>query len=133
MPVQIGDTEYEMPNKEAVALSEGIHRTYDLLGKPKDTETEAGWKMIDNLVGVWYNFYPWELKAWKKELETQLGGERTVHEALKANGGYIPISFPTRLYKMLEIFLPDLKITDRKFIKKFAGRYPIFKMTNFQI
>lgn len=121
---------YEIPSDEAVAITEGCERVYKALGRPIDCSTESGWKMIDNLVGVWYHFYPWELEAWRKELKTQLGAERSVAEALKVNGGYIPISFPTRLYKMIETYLPEQKITDRKFIRKFAGRYPIFKMTN---
>jgi len=131
--MQTDDVAYEMASKEAAAITSGVERIYKLLGRPTDTSTNSGWKMIDNLVGVWYNFYPQELADWKKELATQLGEERSVHDALKANGGYIPISFPTRLYKMLETYLPDLKMQDRDFIKKFAGRYPIFKFTNAQL
>jgi len=130
MPIQVGTDEFEIPSKEAVAITEGLERVADRLGRPIDASTESGWKMIDNLVGVWYNFYPWELKAWKKELAIQLGTERTVHEALKASGGHIPISFPTRLYKMIETYMPQVRFQDKAFIKKFAGRYPIFKFTN---
>lgn len=125
--------DYEIPSNEAIALTDGLERIANVLGRPTDASTNAGWKMIDNLVGVWYRFYPWELQAWEKELKIQLGSERSVHEALKASGGYIPISLPTRLYKMITTYLPDLKVTDKDFIHKFAGRYPIFKFTNAKI
>ncbi len=131
--IKVNGLDFEIASREAAAIVEGCERVYNALGKPTDTSTDSGWKMVDNLVGVWYRFYPWEIEDWKKELSIQLGGERSVHDALRANGGYIPISFPTRLYKMLDTYLPEQKITDRKFIKKFAGRYPIFKFTNYKI
>lgn len=133
MPIRVGNEEYDIPSKEATAIAEGVERAYNMLGRPTDTKGETGWKMMDNLVGVWFNFYPWELKAWEKELSLQLGNERSVGEALKAHGGYIPISFPTRLYKMIETYLPDVKVTERVFIRKFATRYPIFKFTKHKI
>ena len=121
-----------VPSKTAVALVEAIEQVYNRLGQPKDCSTEVGWKMCDELVELWYTFYPWELKAWRKEALDELELERSVKESNDA-GGYFPIAYPTRLYQMLETYLPDQKLQDKSFIRKMVQRHPIFKKTNYAI
>lgn len=122
--------EYEMPSKASVAVVSALERIYKILGEPKDASNEMGWKMIDNIMDGWASLYPQEVTTWKEELKDELSAERTIHEANKANGGYFPISYPLRLYKMLEMYLPDQKLHDMTFIKKMTTRYPILKTTN---
>lgn len=126
-----------IPSKAALALTEAMERIYNTLGKPtycmkEGDNSDVGWKMCDELVELWYTFYPWELKAWKSELIDELDAERSVRASIDA-GGYFPISYPTRLAKMLETYLPDQKLQDKTFIKKMVKRHPVFKMTNFKI
>ena len=121
-----------VPSKYATALAEGAERIYSLLGKPTDCSTDSGWKMCDELVEMWYKHYPWELDAWKEELKDELDIERSVKDSVKG-GGYFPISYPTRLYQMLETYLPDQRLHDRGFIRKMVRRHPVFKRTNFKI
>lgn len=132
MKVKVRGEEYFVPSKTAVALTEGIERIYRRLGFPTDCSTETGWKMCDELVQLWYSFYPWELTAWKEEQLDELANERTVKESLRG-GGYFPISYPTRLYKMFETYLPDQKLNDMRFVRKMVKRHPIFKKTRHQI
>ena len=118
-----------IPSKTALALTEAIERIYERLGRPTDCTTEAGWKMADELVQLWYTFYPWELVAWKKEALDELELERTPREA--GDMGYFPISYPTRLYNMFSTYLPDQKLQDRRFIHKMIIRHPVFKRSNY--
>lgn len=122
-----------IPSKLSAALTQGIEQIYDRLGKPTDASNEVGWKMVDELVKLWYTYYPWELKAWKESVLDDLELERDVHTAIKENGGYFPISYPTRLYKMLDTYLPNQKLHDRSFIKKMVLRHPVFKTTNYKV
>lgn len=121
-----------VPSKTALALTEAIERIYNMLGRPTDCSTDSGWKMCDELVQLWYTFYPWELEAWRKEQLDELEVERSVKASNDA-GGYFPISYPTRLYNMLDTYLPDQKLQDMKFIRKMVQRHPIFKKTNYAI
>lgn len=118
-----------VPTKLATALTEAIEQIYSKFGKPTDCSTEVGWKMCDELVRLWYRHFPWEVEAWKKETLDELDVERTPYEA--GDYGYFPISYPTRLYKMLDTYLPDQKLQDRDFIAKMLTRHPIFKRSNY--
>lgn len=121
-----------VPSKTALALTEAMEQIYNRLGQPKDCSTEVGWKMCDELVQLWYTFYPWELKAWKQEALDDLELERSVKQSNDA-GGYFPIAYPTRLHNMLQAYLPNQKLQDMKFIRKMVQRHPIFKKTRYTI
>jgi len=133
MRAVINNVAYDVASKEAAALTEGLIRTHEALGNPTDITTPSGWKMVDAIMGVWINFYPHEVRAWKKELEIQLGTERTVHDAVSSDGGYFPLSYPTRVFRMLTNFFPDAKLGEMEFLKQLVGRYPMLKMTNYKL
>lgn len=53
---------------------------------------------------MWKKYYPHELSEWIKQLDYDLTVERTVREAVKNDGGYFPISYPTRLWSLLRFY-----------------------------
>ena len=124
------DMDVLVVSKEAAALAKGLENVSKKLGDPKDCSTNTGWVMMDNIVQIWMKAWPWEVNDWIKQLADDLGAERTVHQAVKANGGYFPISYPTRLYKLIKAMLPDQKLNDYDFIKGMTSRYPFLKTTN---
>jgi hypothetical protein len=133
MKATVNGVEYEQVDKKSAAILAGLERSYKVLGEPQDASNETGWKMIDVLFRCWQLQYPLEVEDWKERLANELDGERTAREAVKASGGYFPISYPTRFHRMLEMYLPNQKLQDRSFIRKMVARYPILKSTNLKV
>lgn len=125
-------TEFEMQQvaPEALMVVKVLEKTHEKLGSPTDATNETGWRMVDAIIHVWKKLFPRELDDWNHELQNELVVERTVRQALKANGGYFPVSYPTRVYRMLEYFLPNQKLHDWDFMRKLVTRYPFLKTTN---
>lgn len=124
---------FEIASDETRLSAEFIERVWRKAGQPRTLDAEVSWKVVDVIMQVWGGLYPWELEAWKKNLQDEQSLERTVHEANKQNGGYFPISYPTRLLQMLRLKFPNEHYTDHKLILKFVKRYPILKRTKYNI
>lgn len=125
--------EYEAVTKDGAAITKALIMIWERLGKPDDCSTSAGWAVMDNIVQVWTRCFPQEVADFHEGLKNELASERTAHEAVQANGGYIPITFPFRIYHMIKALLPAVDVRDKKFIKQFASRYPQFKSTNYRL
>lgn len=124
---------YEVPSNDSILLTEYLHKVWEKTGKPNRLETESAWKVMDALFKVWSTFYPHELSDWIDDLKEEQYYERSVHEANKANGGYFPIAYPTRLYNLIRVYFKDDQLADRKLIKKFIARYPVLKRTKYSL
>jgi hypothetical protein len=100
----------------------------DKLGNPQDCSTEAGWKLIDAIVLFWEANYPQEVNDWRHDRKIDLENERDKHVHL-----YNPVTYPTRLFKLLKIFFPYMSLSDRNFYTKLVKRQALFKSTNYKI
>jgi hypothetical protein len=132
MKVTTGGVTYEQSSKETAAYVKGLMLVWERLGKPYDCSTNTGWVLLDNIVQVWMKAWPNEVGEWKKEKLTQLQTERSIAASVKA-GGYFPMSWPTRLYRLVHTLLPRQKLNSDEFIHLFLQRYPLFKMTNYKV
>lgn len=124
---------FDPVSRAGAAYTRGLVLIWEKLGKPEDCSTNSGWVMLDNIVEVWMKAWPQEVRDWVKQLKHDLTVERTVHEAVKANGGYFPVSYPTRLYQMIRTLLPLQKLNDKKFMRQLISRYPFLSSTNLKI
>lgn len=88
---------------------------------------------MDNIMQVWERCWPQEKDDWISQIKGELSVERSVQEAIKADGGYFPMSYPTRLYELIKAMMPAQKMNDRWFIKGMVERYPFLKTTNYKI
>jgi len=121
--------QYEEASKLNAMVTKGLLDVHDKLGNPSDCSVNTGWVMMDNIMQIWKKFYPGEVEDWKKDVIVSLDTERTIAASVK-EGGYFPMSYPTRLYKLIKTLLPDQKLNDDNFIKDITGRYPFLKVTN---
>lgn len=131
--INVRGVEYEIATEENRLAVEFLHKVWVKAGKPDRLGTESSWKVVDAIMNMWAALYPHEVEAWVQDLKDEQSAERTVHEAVSANGGYFPISYPTRIYNMFKVYFPDEQFADRKLIKKIISRYPAFKVTNYKI
>lgn len=126
-------TQYEAVSKDGAAAVKGLMSVREKLGNPTDCSNNVGWVMLDNIVQVWQKYWPWEMKDWVERLKVELDTERTIKDAIKAEGGYFPVSYPTRLYKMIHALLPEQKLNDKEFLRGLVSRYPFLQSTNAKI
>lgn len=131
--IDINGQLYSIPPAEALLSTEYLHKVFIAAGKPTKLEGESAWRMVDAIMGVWFALYPWEVDEWTKRLKEDQSAERSIADANKANGGYFPISYPTRLLMMIKIYFRNERFADHDLIKKFVKRYPILKRTRFNI
>lgn len=131
--ITINNETFEIASEETRIASEYIHKVWLAAGKPTALINESAWKVMDALIQVWGGCYPHELEAWKQNLVDEQSVERTPHEANKTNGGYFPISYPTRLFDLIKVYFKHDQLADRALIKKFIQRYPILKRTKYKI
>ena len=130
--MDIDGVQYEAASKTSAALVKGLIDIREKLGNPEDCSVNTGWVMLDNIMQVWFKYYPTEVKEWKKEILDSLDTERSIAASVSA-GGYFPMSWPTRLYRMVKALLPKQKLNDDDFIHQLVGRYPILKTTNYKV
>lgn len=132
MRVTSNGIDYEPASKIATAYMLGLVRVREKLGNPTDCSTNTGWVLIDNIMQVWDKAFPYEKADWIKEINTELKFERTMRASVKA-GGYFPMSYPMRLYRMIHTLLPGQKLNDKKFIHLLLQRYQFLKTTNYKV
>ncbi len=125
--------EYETVSSLTYTLAKGLMKVWEKLGRPDDITSATGMLVVDNIVQVWMKYYPEEVSEWCDRLKNELKLERTVHQAVKQEGGYFPVSYPERLYHMLHTMFPKAKLGDKKFFRAFINRYPLFKSTNYAV
>lgn len=134
--IRIENEDYEVVSDEARMLTVHLVDLFKRLGLPKDLTvndmTPVAWKFIERIVVLWKQFFPYEYYDWIEGMKNELKYERPIKLAIKS-GGYVPISYPMRLYRLLGVFFPSLKLQDKKFIKKFLRIVPEFKNTNYRI
>lgn len=128
--------EYERVPEEARVLTSYLFTLYEKLGIPSTITAEeltpACWKFIDQIFLAWKVGFPQEYEEWIGEVKNELEHERTIQDAIKS-GGYTPIAYPVRIYNLLKVFFPLVKINDKNFIKYVTKIIPDLKHTKYKL
>ena len=112
-------------------LVEGLDGIYIKLGRPPwDINSLISWNMLGQIIQVWMKMYPEEFKDWWHDVELELAIERPLRESTK-KGFKKSIGFPPRLFTMIKLYFPEIKVQNRKFIKKCIKRFPMLHNSNF--
>ena len=131
--IQVGEEFYDFVPEEHRLAVEFIYKTWVKAGRPRRLEGEVAWKVMDSIFQIWGALNPQELADFKQDVQEDQSMERSVSEANSRDGGYIPISYPPRLFQMIKVFFPDEKLQDHDLILKFVRRYPLLKRTRFNL
>jgi hypothetical protein len=131
--IKVGEDYFDfVPDEHRLAV-EFIHKIWVTAGRPRRLETEGAWKVMDSLFQIWGAMFPDELLDFKQTLQDEQSAERSVYEANKNDGGYIPIAYPLRLLQFIQVYFKDEKLQDHDLILKFVKRYPMLKRTKFNL
>lgn len=122
---------YEEASKPSAAVTKGLLTVSEKLGNPTDCSVNTGWLMLDAIMEIWTKFYPQEKEDWIKQLKHDLTVERSASQA--KGFGYFPVSYPTRLFRLIKTMLPDQKMNDKDFLKGLIARYPFLSTSNYKL
>ena len=131
--IQVGEELYDFVPDEHRLATEYVHKVWVSAGRPNRLEGEAAWKVMDGLFQIWGAMFPEELNEFKRDLQEDQAAERSVSEANRRDGGYVPISYPVRLMQFIKVYFPQEKLQDHDLILKFVHRYPLLKRTKHTI
>jgi hypothetical protein len=123
---------YELASKEAATLAKALDTISNKLGNPTDCSTEAGWKVLDQCVAVWYKFFPQEVKDWIHDKKIDLANERSLSKHVDGFGVNM-MAYPPSLFQLLRVMLPNQSLKDKDFLHKLLISHPILKATNYSI
>jgi hypothetical protein len=121
-------SEYETVPDATLVSVEYLLRVSKRLGDPKEVDSKAGWRLMDELVRVWGALNPEERDDFLAKNKEDRKWAVSPKQAVKENRGIFTISWPKKLYSLVKVFFPKERLADRKFIRKFAKRYPQFKV-----
>ena len=111
-------------------LVEGLDNIYMKFGKPPwDNKSLVSWNMLGQIIQVWMKMYPQEFEDWMKDVKLELAIERPLKDSVK--GGFKKsIGFPPRLFSMVKLYFPKIKVTNKKFIRKCIKTFPMLHNSN---
>lgn len=126
------DEEIIIPTQFQAAIAKGLDTMSTKLGNPPDCSTEAGWKVLDYCVGVWYKFFPQEVKDYIHDKKIDLSIERDISDHV-TGFGINTLTYPPTLFQLLRTMLPQQNLKDKKFIHKLLISHPILKATKYSV
>jgi len=124
--------EYRQKVKEDYIV-EGLDTIFIRLGRPEaEVKSLVFWKMLGQIIQVWMKSFPQEFKDWMHDLQVDLAVERSLKDTVKSTAGFKKsIAFPIRLFKMIKLYFPTLKVQDKKFVKKCIKTFPMLHNSNY--
>lgn len=126
MPDNFDLSNYELPPKEAVMITEYFMRVWEKLGRPSDPLTRTGQAMVDAVILAYEKTYPNEWHQWLENRKEYQDNELTLHEQLQT--GRSLASYPVFIYNSLKRLFPNTDFSDRDFVFKFIKLYPAFRV-----
>ena len=122
--------DYDVISSEAVGVSKVLPEVYKQLGYPKSPMSSSGERMMEVLVSAWQDLYPVDARAWFEERKKYQETEMSISQQVSKQTGRSLASYPLPLYKMMKLFFPTFKFSDRKTVIKFVKKYPMFRFAN---
>lgn len=125
--VMLNLEEYEQIDPNTALTVEYLMRVHKKAGNPTRIDSQAAWRVVDAIFGVWTTNYPQEEKDFREALKTRRAYAKSVKKMVKEGHGVFTFSYPPHLYHLLKTLFPNQKLQDRSFIRKLANKYPGLK------
>lgn len=132
--IMIDEQEYEVVPDEARVLTDYLFDLQKKLGISTDLIVDDmnkwSWQFVMEIYKAWAVAFPQEHRDFIDSTDFFLRYERPVQEAIKS-GGYTPIAYPVRFHNLITVFLPKLKLQDKRFIRGMLSRIPELTRSNY--
>lgn len=128
--IEVDGEQYDIPTKQATAMTNAIGLTWAEVGKPDTPLSDAGEKVMRVIISTWEDTFPLEAKAWYEERKNYKQDELDIKTQVKRKTGRSLASYPFYIYKVMRQVFPNFRLGDRKNVLKLVKRYPMFLMAN---
>jgi hypothetical protein len=128
--IEIDGDMYDIPTKQAIAISNLLVNVWVKLGKPDTPLRGKGIDMMKIIISSWEDTMPKEARLWKKDRSEHLAAEMDVKEQVKKKTGRILASYPGMIHALMKIVFPKFKSGKRENVIKLVQLFPMFKYVN---
>lgn len=128
-PITIGEQTYEIPTKQAAAISKIISDVWEKLGRPETPLSESGEKLMKIIIATWEDTYPTESREWYEMRREYQNEESDIHTQIKGETGGSLASYPYYIYLVMKRVFPNIRLHEKEFCKKLVRKYPMFRMS----
>lgn len=104
----------------------------DKNGSKEMVTKEKDWDVIAFICKGFYVLYPKTAAEFEKNVRALRANQKSSHASIKDRGGAQAqhmLKVPSPLFRMIQVIFP-LQKWDRRFVLKFAQRFPKFKVTH---
>lgn len=119
---------YDIPTRQAVAVSSAISTIWKDLGRPRDPFCESGKKLMKVIIATWEDTYPELSKRWYEDRKETINSQMTAREQVHQHTGRNLASYPMYIYQIMKKVFPTVKLSDRKTCLKMVKHYPMFRL-----
>lgn len=124
-----GET-YDIPTRQATAVTSALMQMWERLGKPEDPFSDAGRKLMEVIIATWEDTFPVESAKWYQDRQEYQLEELSIQQQVRHETGRSLASYPYYIFQVMKIMFPSLKLSDRDVNIKMVKKYPIFRMAN---
>lgn len=128
--ITINGETYDIPTKQASAVTNALLKVWERLGKPQTPFSESGEKLMNVIIATWEDTFPIESAAWYQERRDYKNEELSIGQQIRHETGRSLASYPFYIFQVMKIMFPNLKLSDRETNLKMVKKYPIFQMAN---
>lgn len=128
--IKLGQDEYDIYPKEAVAGARAIEYAWIKLGKPQDPFSESGGKLMDVIIAVWEDLYPKDSYEWHQSRKDYKNSEKTISEQVSQRTGRSLASYPFPIYQMMRKVFRGFDPSERKNCMSMVKKWPMFQFAN---
>lgn len=119
------------PKEPEDYVVEGLDGIFMRFGRPEaDVKSRVFWDMLGQIIQVWMKTYPEEFNDWIHDVKLDLKVERSLKDSVR-KGLKKSIGFPPRLFQMIKLYFPTLKMQNKKFVQKCIKAFPMLHTSNY--
>lgn len=126
--IKIGGDVYEIPTKQANAISAAISYAFVATGCPDTPLSEQGRKVMDVIIATWEDTYPNLSKMWYEERGITRNEQLSTREQVHKRTGRNLASYPMYIYEVMRKLWPNFKSTQRENAIAMVRMYPMFSL-----
>jgi hypothetical protein len=126
--IQLNGQLYEIPTKQASAISSAIAYAFTQCGCPDTPLSDAGEKVMDVIIATWRDTYPKLSDEWFEERQLTRNEQMSTQDQVRKGTGRQLASYPMYIYEVMRKLWPKFKATERDNAIAMVRRYPIFSL-----
>lgn len=127
---KLGQDEYDIYPREAVAGARAVEYAWKKFGQPQDPFSTSGAKVMEVIIAVWEDLYPKDAFQFYEERKDYRSVEMSTAEQVRKHTGRSLASYPLPIYQMMKKVFRGFEPAERNNCLKMVRKWPQFQMAN---